>query len=73
MAHLLAPEPGDEVYDPCCGSGGLLIKCHLRLLETHAVRVNGRASLPREVAPLRLHGQEKIPTTFIAKHRSRPH
>jgi len=64
MARLLAPDPGDEVYDPCCGSGGLLIKCHLRLLETHAVRVNGRASLPREVAPLRLHGQEKIATTF---------
>ncbi len=28
------------------------------------MRVNGRASLPREVAPLRLYGQEKIPTTF---------
>ncbi|HRC83840.1 MAG TPA: N-6 DNA methylase, partial [Rectinema sp.] len=27
MSHILDPEPGDEVYDPCCGSGGLLIKC----------------------------------------------
>jgi 16S rRNA C967 or C1407 C5-methylase (RsmB/RsmF family) len=31
MAHLLDPEPGMTVYDPACGSGGLLIKCHLRL------------------------------------------
>ena len=64
MAHLLAPEPGDEVYDPCCGSGGLLIKCHLRLLETYGERTNGRASLPHQVAPLRLYGQEKIATTY---------
>jgi type I restriction enzyme M protein len=33
MAHLLEPEPGMTVYDPTCGSGGLLIKCHLRLVE----------------------------------------
>ena len=32
MARLLDPQPGETVYDPCCGSGGLLIKCHLRLL-----------------------------------------
>jgi type I restriction enzyme M protein len=31
MAHLLDPQPGMTVYDPTCGSGGLLIKCHLRL------------------------------------------
>ncbi len=35
MARMLEPQPGDTVYDPCCGSGGLLIKCHLQLLETH--------------------------------------
>jgi len=35
IARLLDPQPGQTVYDPCCGSGGLLIKCHLRLLETH--------------------------------------
>jgi type I restriction enzyme M protein len=28
MARLLEPEPGMTVYDPACGSGGLLIKCH---------------------------------------------
>lgn len=22
MAHILDPEPGDEIYDPACGSGG---------------------------------------------------
>jgi len=32
MARILEPEPGMTVYDPACGSGGLLIKCHLRLL-----------------------------------------
>lgn len=26
MARILNPEPGAEIYDPCCGSGGLLIK-----------------------------------------------
>jgi len=36
MAHLLDPQPGMTVYDPTCGSGGLLIKCHLRLLESTA-------------------------------------
>ncbi len=25
MSHLLYPEEGDEIYDPTCGSGGLLI------------------------------------------------
>jgi len=23
MSHILDPEPGKEVYDPCCDSGGL--------------------------------------------------
>jgi type I restriction enzyme M protein len=64
MAHILDPQPGMEVYDPCCGSGGLLIKCHLRLLETHGERHNGRLRLPAHVAPLRLFGQEVNPATF---------
>jgi len=68
MARILEPEPGMAVYDPCCGSGGLLIKCHLRLLETHGERHNGRLQLPKHVAPLRLFGQEREHTTFaIAK------
>jgi len=64
MARILEPKPGMEVYDPCCGSGGLLIKCHLRLLETHGDRHNGRLQLPKQVAPLRLFGQEINPATF---------
>src|SRR5688572_31241927 len=34
MARIMAPAPGMEVYDPCCGSAGLLIKCDLVLDET---------------------------------------
>lgn len=64
MARLLEPEPGMTVYDPACGSGGLLIKCHLRLLETHGVRENGHLRLPSQYAPLRLFGQEINPATF---------
>jgi len=64
MARILEPRPGMEVYDPCCGSGGLLIKCHLQLLETHGERKNGRLRLPEHVAPLRLFGQEINPATF---------
>ena len=64
MARILEPEPGMTVYDPACGSGGLLIKCHLRLLETHGVEENGHRRLPPEHAPLRLYGQEINPSTF---------
>jgi type I restriction enzyme M protein len=31
MARIMDPEPGMDVYDPCCGSAGLLIKCELVL------------------------------------------
>jgi type I restriction enzyme M protein len=27
LAKLLAPKPGERIYDPACGSGSLLIKC----------------------------------------------
>lgn len=64
MAHILDPEPGMSVYDPACGSGGLLIKCHLRLLEKHGETKNGQRVLPAEHPPLRLFGQEINPTTF---------
>lgn len=64
MARILEPEPGMTIYDPTCGSGGLVIKCHLRLLETHGVQQNGHRRLPPEHAPLRLFGQEINPATF---------
>jgi len=64
IARLLDPEPGMTAYDPCCGSGGLLIKSHLRLLETRGVQTNGRLKLPPEVEPLHVFGQEINPATF---------
>jgi type I restriction enzyme M protein len=64
MARLLDPQPGMSVYDPACGSGGLLIKSHLRLVETHGEQKNGHKSLPSTIAPLRVFGQEINPTTF---------
>jgi type I restriction enzyme M protein len=64
MARILDPEPGQTVYDPCCGSGGLLIKAHLRLVEKHGVKKNGAQRLPPEVAPLRLFGQDIGPEKF---------
>jgi type I restriction enzyme M protein len=32
MTEILAPQPGESVYDPTCGSGGMLLSCigHLR-------------------------------------------
>ncbi len=64
MSRILDPEPGMKVYDPCAGSAGLLIKCHLHLLETHGEQKNGHRKLPSQVAPLKLYGQEINPSTF---------
>jgi len=54
MARLLEPKPGQEIYDPCCGSGGLLIKCELRLMERE----------PQSRKPARLYGQEYTATSY---------
>lgn len=27
MAEILKPQPGESIYDPTCGSGGMLVKC----------------------------------------------
>jgi type I restriction enzyme M protein len=67
MARILDPKPGEEIYDPACGSSGLLIKCQLRLLEKYGreEKTNGhRRVLPPRVAPLRFYGQEINPATF---------
>jgi len=53
-----------EAYDPCCESSGMLIKCHLRLLETHGEEKNGHRELPSTTLPLRFYGQEINPSTF---------
>ena len=55
MSRVLAPEPGMEIYDPCCGSGGLLIKCEIAMEE---------AAKSEQPAPLKLYGQEYIADTW---------
>ena len=35
MARLLNPEPYTTIYDPACGSGGLLIKPRLLFEQAH--------------------------------------
>src|ERR1700719_1768019 len=37
IARIMDPQPGMDVYDPCCGSAGLVIKC--RLVVDEGVRV----------------------------------
>jgi type I restriction enzyme M protein len=56
MSYVLDPEPGQKVYDPCCGSGGLLIKCFLRF--------NNKCGDTPSTAPLRFYGQETLHSTF---------
>lgn len=58
MARILDPEPGQEIYDPCCGSAGLLIKCQLVLQEKMHLRSK------EKYAPLQLYGQEYISSTW---------
>lgn len=58
MALIMDPEPGMSCYDPTCGSGGLLIKCELRL--DGKMKAAGKKTF----APLRLYGQESTPTTW---------
>jgi type I restriction enzyme M protein len=50
MSYILDPEPGNEIYDPCCGSGGLLIKCYLRFKEKYGKNT--------QIEPLKFYGQE---------------
>lgn len=57
MSHILDPEKGDEICDPCCGSGGLLIECHLRL--------KGKYGDSPQVVSLKFYGQEILISTFV--------
>jgi len=56
MANLMSPKQGDEVYDPCSGSAGLLVKCGLDLL-----RREGKENIKK---PLKLYGQELTGSSF---------
>ena len=55
MAHLIDPEPHTTIYDPACGSGGLLIKSCLLFKETHP---------DEQSAAPRIYGQELTATTY---------
>ena len=55
MARLLNPEPYKTIYDPACGSGGLLIKPRLLFAQTHPEQ--------KTQAP-QIYGQELTPTTY---------
>ena len=57
MTRIADPQPGESVYDPTCGSGGLLLNCALHL------RDEGR-----EYRTLKLYGQEiNLITSAIAR------
>ncbi len=56
MAYILDPQQGETVYDPACGTAGLLIKCELALQE----KMNGK----RISKPLQLYGQEQNHVTY---------
>lgn len=56
MARILDPQQGDEVYDPCLGSGGLLIKTHIHFLSKFGSNT--------QIKPLQFFGQEYIHSTF---------
>ncbi len=69
MAYILDPEQGQEVYDPACGSGGLLVKSQLALKEKacpeRSEGTNRDSSpLAQNDIPLRLYGQEQNPVTY---------
>ncbi len=55
MAHLLDPKPYTTVYDPTCGSAGLLIKARLLFEQKNPMH--------KSKAP-KLYGQEMNPVTF---------
>jgi type I restriction enzyme M protein len=57
MTMIMDPQPGESVYDPTCGSGGLLLNCALHL------RDEGK-----EYRTLKLYGQEiNLITSAIAR------
>lgn len=56
MAKIMQPQPGMTIYDPCCGSAGLLIKCQLVLHESQ--------DSTKKFAPLQLYGQEYTGDTW---------
>lgn len=68
MSRVLQPEPGMEIYDPTCGSGGLLVKCEIAMEERERGFSNprkGEGNAGKKThAPLKLFGQEFTPETW---------
>lgn len=58
MALIMDPDPGATVYDPCCGSAGLLIACE------HVLDDKMKLRSRTKYAPLKMHGQEYVATTW---------
>ncbi len=58
MARIMDPQPGMSVYDPCCGSAGLLIACQHVLDEAMHRRSKTK------YAPLKMYGQEYTALTW---------
>jgi type I restriction enzyme M protein len=57
MTKIMDPQPGESVYDPTCGSGGLLLNCALHLKNEG-----------KEYRTLKLYGQEiNLITSAIAR------
>jgi len=57
MTMIMNPQPGESVYDPTCGSGGLLLNCALHLKDEG-----------KEYRTLKLYGQEiNMITSAIAR------
>ena len=56
MSYILDPKEGEEFYDPCLGSAGLLIKSNLRFRAKYGESPT--------VAPLRFYGQEILHSTY---------
>jgi type I restriction system adenine methylase HsdM len=57
MTLILEPEPGDSVYDPTCGTGGMLVSAAVELKRQG-----------KEYRRLRLYGQERnLMTSSIAR------
>jgi len=56
MSYILDPGPGNEIYDPCCGSGGLLIKCYLKFKDKYGADTS--------IEPLKFYGQEILHSSF---------
>ncbi len=67
MSRVLQPEPGMEIYDPTCGSGGLLVKLETAMEEKARVfqpAKGGQRPGRKTRAPLKLFGQEYTPETW---------